>query len=124
MPTKVRNKELYRFLIVGFTAVAVDYATYNILLNIINTAMAKGISFICGSVVGFILNKFYTFEKKAFLISEIIKYAVLYSCTALINAGINSLVLYIFGHKLLAFLCATGVSTVLNFIGQKFIVFK
>ena len=55
---------------------------------------------------------------------EIVKYCILYACSALINAGTNHLALKVFGIKLLAFLIATGVSTVINFLGQKFFVFR
>ncbi|MCY9561263.1 GtrA family protein, partial [Paenibacillus apiarius] len=52
------------------------------------------------------------------------KYIILYSGTAITNILVNHLVLYILAMEGLAFLCATGVSTVLNFLGQKFFVFN
>lgn len=118
-------KELLRFLLGGATAVVVDYFVYTFLLYLhFNTELAKGISYICGAVVGFVINKFWTFESKEFHKEEIIKYILLYTCSALANAGTNKVVLLIFPIKVLAFLGATGVSTVMNFLGQKFFVFK
>ncbi len=124
MLKKVKKKELLRFLIGGSCAVITDYITYRLFLYInIKVGIAKVISFILGSIVGFTINKFWTFESKTLLKSEILKYSVLYLCTAFINSEINKLLLDLFHIESLAFLGATGVSTILNFFGQKFIVF-
>ncbi len=118
-------KELLRFLVGGGSAVITDYVIYKLLLlGSINISVAKSISFICGSIVGFIINKLWTFESKRFSKAEIFKYTILYAITASVNAWINNIVIYIFALQGLAFLCATGVSTILNFLGQKFFVFK
>lgn len=121
---KIKKKELVRFLFGGGSAVAVDFITYQIFLKMgIEMDYAKGISFLCGSVVGFILNKLWTFECKRFSKGEIVRYALLYSCTAMINSFVNRLVFVLLPIKMAGFLCATGVSTVLNFLGQKYFVF-
>ncbi|MFR4981097.1 MAG: GtrA family protein [Clostridium neonatale] len=125
MKNSIKTKELLRFLVGGGSAVITDYVIYKILLSIgLDISIAKAISFICGSIVGFIINKLWTFESKNFVKSEIWRYAILYGITAVINSLINNLVIYILGIQLIAFLCATGTSTVLNFLGQKFFVFK
>lgn len=122
--SKIKKKELVRFLFGGGSAVAVDFITYQILLKCgIDMDFAKGISFLCGSIVGFIINKLWTFECKRFSKGEIIKYILLYSCTAMINSFVNRLVFALLSIKIAGFLCATGVSTVLNFLGQKYFVF-
>ena len=118
-------KEILKFLVGGGSAVLTDAGMYWLLQFLgMDLAVAKAISFICGSIVGFIINKLWTFEAKQFSFTEIIKYAILYACTALINTAVNSAVLYFINIQLLGFLCATGVSTVLNFFGQKFFVFR
>lgn len=125
MKNQFKMKELLRFLVGGGSAVLVDYVVYKVLLSFcIDTAISKAISFICGSIVGFIINKLWTFESKKFSKSEIFKYTILYTITASINAWINNIVLYLLSIQLFAFLCATVVSTILNFLGQKFFVFK
>ncbi|EKQ50527.1 MULTISPECIES: GtrA family protein [unclassified Clostridium] len=125
MKNQFKVKELLRFLVGGGSAVLVDYIVYRVLLSFgIDTAVSKAVSFICGSIVGFIINKLWTFESKNFSKSEIFRYIILYTITAGINAWINNIVLYLFSIQVFAFLCATGVSTVLNFLGQKFFVFK
>ena len=118
------KKELKRFLVAGISAVSTDLATYYILLNFFNTDIAKAISFLLGTIVAFIINKYWTFEKHEKSYKEIAKFGLLYSVTLGANVMTNKIVLDIFSITILAFLIATGVSTVLNFIGQKWWVFK
>lgn len=125
MKNSIKTKELLRFFVGGGTGVITDYIIYKILLSMsIDISISKTVSFICGSIVGFIINKLWTFESKSFVKSEIYKYVILYSITAIINSLINNLAIYIIGIQFIAFLCATGTSTVLNFLGQKFFVFR
>ena len=77
-----------------------------------------------GAFVGFIINKLWTFESKKFKVAEIYKYIILYACSALVNTGVNKFVIWIIPSTVFAFLCATGTSTVMNFLGQKFLVFR
>jgi len=118
------KKELKRFLVAGISAVGTDLATYYILLNFFNTDIAKTISFLLGTIVAFIINKYWTFEKHEKSYKEIVKFGLLYSATLGANVMTNKIVLDIFSITILSFLIATGVSTVLNFIGQKWWVFR
>lgn len=123
--SKIKKKELLRFLVGGGSAVMVDYIAYQIFMYVgIDRNISKGISFICGSIVGFLLNKLWTFESSNFKKSEIVRYIILYSCTACINALVNKGVLMGTSIELLGFLCATAISTILNFLGQKYFVFQ
>ena len=118
------KKELKRFLVAGISAVGTDLITYYLLLNLFSTDVAKGISFLLGTVVAFIINKYWTFEKHEKSYVEIVKFGLLYSLTLGANVMTNKIVLDMFHITLVAFLIATGVSTVLNFIGQKWWVFR
>ncbi len=121
----IKIKELLRFLVGGGSAVIVDFVLYHIFMEVgITLSVAKGLSFFCGAVVGFVINKLWTFESKGFSKGEIVRYVILYSITACINALVNMAVLMMTSLSFLAFLCATGVSTILNFLGQKFFVFR
>ncbi len=118
-------KEILKFLVGGGSAVLTDALVYWLLQKAgMDLSAAKAISFVCGSIVGFIINKLWTFQAKRFSFAEILRYCILYTCTALINTGVNYAVLYFVGIQIFAFLCATGVSTILNFLGQKFFVFR
>lgn len=117
-------KELLKFCVGGGSAVLVDFIVYMLLKQHIDLSIAKAISFIAGAIVGFIINKLWTFESKQFRASEIIKYIILYVCSAMANTLVNKGVLAIVDWTVLAFLCATAISTIMNFLGQKFFVFK
>lgn len=121
---KLNGKELQRFLIVGFSAVGADGLVYFALINTLDTNLSKMISFVSGSVLAFLLNKFWTFENSAPVRVQILKFSILYISTLFVNNYTNSAFLNMFGNTVFAFLVATGVSTVLNFLGQKFWVFK
>ena len=121
----IKLKELLRFLVGGGSAVIVDYLVLQGLMLLgLSLSPAKAVSFVCGAAVGFVINKLWTFERKKFSRTEILRYVILYTCTALINTGVNAAVFHLLGNVTFAFLCATGTSTVLNFLGQKFFVFR
>lgn len=118
------KRELNRFLFAGLSAVFSDLLIYYILLNFLNSDAAKGISFLVGTVVAFILNKYWTFEKPKKSFKELVQFALLYSSTLGLNVITNKIMLSYTSIVFLSFFTATGVSTVLNFIGQKYWVFK
>jgi putative flippase GtrA len=87
---------------------------------------AKGISYLAGVVVGFALNKFWTFESRRRSWAEPASYLALYLMTLGVNVGCNHFALAVLGgeHRLTAFLVATGVTTVLNFLGMRLVAFR
>ncbi|MCW7472077.1 GtrA family protein [Leptospira levettii] len=119
------KREIIWFLIAGLCAVGTDLSTYYILRELLPVSYSKGISFVLGSIIAFIINKYKTFEKKEFSPMEILKFSSLYLSTLIANVLVNYLSLKVIpDFVLFAFLCATGTSTILNYIGQKFWVFK
>jgi putative flippase GtrA len=119
------KRELPRFLIVGFSAVAVDFFTYSLLISFLAYAPAKAVSFISGTIVAYLFNKYWTFEKRDQNHFEMVSFVTLYAITLLINVGVNEFVLHIFPESIgFAFLLATATSTILNFIGMKWWVFR
>ena len=100
--SRIKIKEVLRFLVGGGTAVVVDFCIYRLLLLFSwNMDIAKMISFICGAGVGFIINKFWTFERKQFVIKEVLKYVALYTCTGVINAIVNRCTLSIINIQII-----------------------
>ncbi len=118
------KKELKRFLVAGLSAVGTDLVMYYILLNFMPHDISKAVSFLLGTVVAFVINKYWTFEKHEKSYKEMLKFGILYSLTLGANVMTNKMILEYTSLVFLAFLVATGVSTVLNFIGQKWWVFK
>lgn len=116
-------REVSRFFVSGCIAVATDLTVYHLLCTIGSYEVSKGISFLCGSLVAYVLNKFWTFESARHSWKELLSFVMLYVITLSLNVAVNQFMLgYLpwFG----AFLVATGTSTVANFTGQKFWVFN
>ena len=119
------KKQMLRFLVAGFSAVGTDLTIYYLLLNFFAHSLSKAISFLSGTIVAYLINKFWTFEQKNHSWSEIVRFTMLYCTTLFANVGVNKVVLILLPNKtFFAFLCATGTSTILNFIGQKWWVFR
>ncbi len=118
------KQELLRFLLTGMTAVATDLCSYYLLMSTIDIDAAKAISFILGSVIAFFMNKMWTFESNSKVSSTVIQFSLLYSATFLANVVVNHLLIQLNTGMIVAFIFATATSTVLNFIGMKFWVFK
>jgi putative flippase GtrA len=118
------KKELKRFLIAGLNSVGTDFITYYIMLNFLHHDIAKILSFIFGTIVAFVINKYWTFERHKKSYKQIFQFIILYSVTLFVNVMINRSVLDFTELVFLAFLIATGASTILNFAGQKWWVFK
>lgn len=117
--------QLKRFFIAGLSAVSTDLIAYYILLLFVQHDIAKGISFVLGTVVAYIINKYWTFEKHEKSYKEMLKFAILYTITLGANVFTNKLILDLTNNFVfLSFVFATGISTILNFSGQKWWVFK
>ena len=95
--------------------------------------LAKACSFVCGSVVTYNLNKFWTWKMSDRSNKRFAKFFVLYLISLLINVSSNSGALYVLKtgsfsnlpyKYLIAFIFATGTSALFNFFGQKWWVFK
>jgi len=120
-----QNKEMLRFLVSGGLAVITDLVSYYLLIETLSTDSAKAISFVLGSIVAFFMNKIWTFESNSQTSTAILQFATLYTATFFANVAVNHLILqYAFNVTLIAFLFATATSTILNFLGMKFWVFK
>ena len=127
---KLFQIEIFRFLIVGLTIVFVDLIFYSLLIFYdFDTFLAKGLSFLVGTIFAYFANQKITF--KATLNSNSSRYlffSILYLSTLFINVSINESVLDITDRQIysyaLAFICATFVSSSINFVGMKFFVFN
>ena len=121
------RRQLLRFVVIGSTSVLIDLLCYHLLTrNGMSPSPAKGVAYLIGMLFGFMGNKFWTFRSASKSLAEPIIFVLLYTVTLGVNVGINALALMVFGSeaKLLAFLIATGVTTVLNFVGMKLLAFR
>ncbi len=118
-------KQISRFSVAGLSAVAVDLLSYYLLINYLSYDISKTLSFVIGAVVAYVINKFWTFEQNNLSFKELVKFALLYTFSLIVNVYMNKLFLDITNNTIIiAFFVATGSSALINFIGQKWWVFK
>jgi len=119
------SRQIPIFLVVGTLSVIVDYIAFVGLLELIaDSRISKGLSYCIGMLVGFFGNRAFTFQVRGSAWRHATSYAGLYSLTLIANIGTNSIVNSILHLQTLAFLLATGVSTIANFLGMKFFAFR
>ena len=118
--------EIYRFLIVGIFSVSIDFLFYYlfIYLDFLDPNNSKRISFIIGAIFAFYANRHFVFRVDEKKISQYLMFSILYFTSFILNSLVHDYILLMSNLTLLSFLCATFVSTVTNFTGQKFIIFK
>ena len=146
---RVVIKQITKFIIIGVSAVMVDLIVYYTLSDFlsVNTDLSKAFGFLIGSVYTYILNKRWTWRhteksNKGMVAMFGLVYAISFIFNILINKyGLvvipefnlnlnvhsdtqNFNIFAIKGHKFLAVFSATAVSAIVNFIGQKFLVFN
>jgi len=62
-------------------------------------------------------------EKKVHA-SQVAKYVMSQGVNIAVNVTVNTVLFYVTGRRLVAFVLATGIAMIVNFLLQKFIVFK
>lgn len=147
---KVVIKQITKFGIIGVSAVLVDGIVYYIVSDKlgINTSVSKATGFFIGTIYTYFLNKYWTWKHTEKSNKDmLLKFAVVYAVSMFFNVQINSFFqnylpddilrlsldqasgdaktfFSIKADKLVAFFMATVASAVINFLGQKFLVFK
>ena len=123
------TSEIKRFLIVGTITVLIDLTAYSILLLFeVDTYLAKGVSFNIGAIFAFFTNKRFTFNYQSKGNSRFILFWILYLTTLILNVSLNEFILLSIGISgftlFMAFVITTSISSSLNFLGMKYLVFK
>lgn len=134
-----------KFMIVGVINFGVDYGILSLLTGVFGwpVAIANTISYSCGVINSYFLNKYWTFKislkffhaytlKSGTRIRFLSPHFLKFVFVNLISLGVNTLTMYIlvdlYGldtwNKLLAKILATGFSFVVNFAGSKLLVFR
>jgi putative flippase GtrA len=116
--------------LIGCCSTATDLTIYLLFtsLGLLAASPAKASSYLLAMVFGFFGNKLWAFQSQRRSLDEPLAFFALYGTTLLVNVGLNALGLAILGHtlpaRLMAFVAATGVTTVLNFLGLRFVAFR
>lgn len=116
---------MVRFLIAGAVITATDFGIYYLLFHFLPFSVSKGISFTCAGIVGYLLNKYWTFQRNQPSYSEIGRYALINFLALGVNVLTNQGILNARpGAVLLALVIATALTSALTFAGFKWWVFR
>ena len=124
------KRELAVFLVVGSLTVLIDFLTYRGLVwtGWMTVDLAKAVGFLTGTLFAYFANKVWTFGHQEHASGSVWRFVLLYAITlganVLVNAGCLALLSTLSIAVPVAFLIATGISAVLNFLGMKLFVFK
>lgn len=128
------RRQVARFLVVGVAATLADALVYSGLLATVWPGAhdaAKGAAFVVGTLVSYTLNKRWTFGVRERSGRQAGAFFSLYALSFGLNVGTNRAALELLTRVLappvastVAFVVATGASTVTNFLGQRYWVFR
>lgn len=120
--------QLTRFVAVGVLSALVDFGVYQALLALgLLPSGAKAISFICGTITAYLLNRRFTFQASGGG-ARLAGFVLLYGTTFALNVGTNALMLAVLPAMALrvslAWVVAQGVATAVNFVLLRTVVFR
>lgn len=117
--------DLLRFIFVGGCSTIIDFIIYMLLSLQCTITISKGISMIFASFFSYYFNKNYTFDvKEKTTVAYITKFYVVFVANWSSNLLTNYVVYNRCFSKTIAFICATLVGITVNYLGQKYVVFK
>ncbi len=133
MLKKLFDKTFLKFILVGVANTVFGTAIMFILYNVfgVNYWIASASNYVCGSILSYFLNKFFTFKSREKGIGVIIRFIINITLCYLIAYGAaKPLIRYILsgmGTKVqdnVAMLAGMGLFVILNYFGQRFFAFK
>ena len=125
---KHTTRQFKRFLIIGSIGTTINYSIYYILIDALEYPYIPSfvIGYLSGLLFGYFYNRKWTFaSKEGKKVYEFAKYLSVYMASLVLSSFfLDFLVKYFEIHPALAGVFAIGLSTVTNFLGSKFLVFR
>ncbi len=121
------KEQLTKFLIVGGFSTILNYAIFYGLYKLIGIyyLLSSAIGFLSGVVFGYFFNKTWTFQSKSKARMEIVKYYLVYIFSLFFSLVILRIeVEYFMINPLIANIITISITTIINFAGTKFFVFR
>ncbi len=127
------DRKLFKFLLVGVANTIIGATVMFVLFNVFGCSywLTTLLGYIIGAILNFFLNKFFTFQNKQKNARQILFFiALLVTCYLVAYIGAKNAVYLIFenfGEKAkgnIAMCVGIVLYTALNYIGQRFFVFK
>ena len=127
------DKTFLKFIIVGIVNTAVGAAVMFALYNIFHCTywVSSTMNYVVGSIVSFFLNKYFTFKSKAFSFKEVIYFIInIAVCFFIAYSIAKPFAMYLLsGYSItvqenIAMFIGMVIFTGLNYLSQRFIVFR
>ncbi len=130
---KLIDKTFWKFIAVGVVntlfGTAIMFVFYNLLH--IDYWLSSASNYVFGSILSFFLNKYFTFKAKEYSLPEILRFAAnITVCYLLAYGTAKPLALRLLSdcspalQDNIAMLVGMGLFVALNYVGQRFFVFK
>jgi len=121
----VKENSIFKFLIVGVCSTGIDFIIYMLLSVRLSLNFSKGVSMIMSSIFSYVINKRFTFDNKEHTnLGYLVRFYIVFVVNLGTNMGVNYLVYMTTEYKLLAFVVATVCGMLVNYMGQRFFVFR
>ena len=119
------RSELVRFVLAGALVIPTDLGVYYGLIRVLPYSAAKGLSFVCGGTVAYLLNKYWIFKRRRQSSAEAVRFVVF----SLLLLGLNVLTNHGMrlawpGAVLWPLLTATALTGAVSYVGFKWWVFR
>lgn len=144
MKKKIIDTITLKFIMVGILNTIVGEGIKFLMYYICDTAhllhpdtnyyLSAAVGYIIGSVVSFFLNKYFTFRSKSKSVNEVLKFILnIVVCWVIAYCGAKPLTELLLPHILpslsdytnyIAMIAGAGIFFVLNYLSQRFFVFK
>ncbi len=130
---QVFDKKLLKFLIVGIINTIVGSGLMFLLYNCFNVPYwpSSACNYVAGGICSYFLNKYYTFNNHKKSFKEILYFIILIIlCYFIAYVSAKKIIYMIFSNYSektkgnIALVCGMIIYTGLNYLGQRFIVFK
>lgn len=119
------KREIILFLIVGAFSTVINYLTFVLLVYFdTNRLFASASGYVCGLVIGYFLNKNYSFDTKSSSHKLFYSYLFVYLLNLVISLAILKILISFSLNIYIANFLVICYTTMANFIGLKLKVFK
>jgi putative flippase GtrA len=116
----LKKYKFLKFLIVGGSSTCIDFVIYMVISNFIPISISKSISMTISCIYSFFINRNWTFQDKNGKTSkQVLLYVITQIFNILTNVGTNQLVYSITNIKIVAYVFATLIAMIVNYIMQK-----
>ncbi len=118
------SKQFFIFVTIGIINTFIGVVFSYIFSSFLNENLAFIVGYICGLLVSYLLNSFFTFRENLDL-NKFIKFSISYIPNFIIQNIVVLIVFNVMGlHKLIAYVLAAIIGVPVTFVLMKFFAFK